>query len=91
MFFTILKLVGADVYPEVPTSDGRIDMVMKTKQSIYVFELKYKKDAETAMEQINAKNYPKAFADDKRRKFKVAINFSDDQRSIDDWRIEAVE
>lgn len=91
VFFTILKLVGADVYPEVPTSDGRIDMVMKTRQSIYVFELKYKKDAESAMKQINAKNYPKAFADDKRRKYKVAINFSDDQRSIDDWRIEAVE
>lgn len=88
VFFTILTLVGADVSPELPTSDGRIDMVMKTRQSIYVFELKYKKDAETAMEQINARNYLKAFADDNRRKYKVAINFSDDQRSIDDWRIE---
>lgn len=91
VFFTILKLVGADVYPELPTSDGRIDMVMKTKQSIYVFELKYNKDAETAMEQIDVKNYLKAFADDNRHKYKVAINFSDDQRSIDDWIIEAVE
>ena len=88
VFFTILTLVGADVYPELPTSDGRIDMVMKTRQSIYVFELKYKRDADTAMEQINARNYLKAFADDRRRKYKVAINFSDDQRSIDDWRIE---
>lgn len=88
VFFTILTLVGADVSPELPTSDGRIDMVMKTRQSIYVFELKYKRDAETAMEQINAKNYLKAFSDDRRRKYKVAINFSDDQRSIDDWRIE---
>ena len=88
VFFTILTLVGADVSPELPTSDGRIDMVMKTRQSIYVFELKYKRDAETAMEQINAKNYLKAFTDDRRRKYKVAINFSDDQRSIDDWRIE---
>ena len=91
VFFTILKLVGADVYPELPTSDGRIDVVMKTKQSIYVFELKYNKDAETAMEQIDVKNYLKAFADDNRHKYKVAINFSDDQRSIDDWIIEAVE
>ena len=91
VFFTILKLVGADVYPELPTSDGRIDMVMKTKQSIYVFELKYNKDAETAMEQIDVKNYLKALADDNRHKYKVAINFSDDQRSIDDWIIEAVE
>jgi len=37
------------------------------------------------------KNYLKAFADDNRHKYKVAINFSDDQRSIDDWIIEAVE
>lgn len=41
---------------EVPTSDGRIDMVLKTK----------------------------------RRKYKVGINFSEDRRSIDDWKVDAL-
>ena len=90
VLYTILLILGCDVTPEVPTSDGRIDMVLKTKRSIYVLELKYKKDAETAMEQIDHKDYAAAFADDKRKKYKVGINFSEDRRSIDDWKVEAL-
>lgn len=74
----------------MPTSDGRIDMVLKTKRSIYVLELKYKKDAATAVEQIERKDYIAAFADDKRRKYKVGINFSEDSKSIDNWKVEAM-
>ena len=90
VLYTILLILGCDVTPEVPTSDGRIDMVLRTKRSIYVLELKYKKDAETAMEQIDHKDYAAAFADDKRKIYKVGINFSEDRRSIDDWKVEQV-
>ena len=37
--------------------------VLKTEQSIFIFELKYKKSADTAMAQISDKDYAKAFAD----------------------------
>ena len=90
VLYTILLILGCDVTPEVPTSDGRIDMVLKTKRSIYVLELKYKKDAEAAIEQIDCKDYLAAFADDSRKKYKVGINFSEDRRSIDDWKVEAL-
>ena len=90
VLYTILLILGCDVTPEVPTSDGRIDMVLKTKRSIYVMELKYKKDAEAAMEQIDCKDYLAAFVDDSRKKYKVGINFSEDRRSIDDWKVEAL-
>ena len=90
VLYTILLILGCDVTPEVPTADGRIDMVLKTKRSIYVLELKYKKDAETAMQQIDHKDYAAAFADEKRKKYKVGINFSEDRRSIDDWKVEAL-
>ncbi len=90
VLYTILLILGCDVTPEVPISDGRIDMVLKTRHSIYVLELKYKKDAGTAMEQIERKDYVAAFADDSRKKYKVGINFSEDRRSIDDWKVEAL-
>ena len=90
VLYTILLILGCDVTPEVPTSDGRIDMVLKTKRSIYVLELKYKKDAEAAMEQIDRKDYAAVFADDWRKKYKVGINFSEDRRSIDGWKVEAL-
>ena len=50
--------------------------------------LKYEKSADIAMAQISDKNYAKAFADDGRKVVKVGINFSENQRSIEDWVIE---
>lgn len=56
------------------------------KRSIYVLELN-----EAAMEQIDRKDYAAAFADDKRKKYKVGINFSEDRRSIDSRTVEGMD
>ena len=90
VMYTIFALLGLEVTAELPTFDGRIDMVLKTTDTIYVFELKYKKDATIALAQIEDKKYISAFADDKRKKVMVGINFSEDSRSIDDWKIYAL-
>lgn len=87
VMFTILTMLGADVQAEHPTSDGRIDILLKTKNTIYVSELKYKKSSANAVAQIQEKDYAKAFAYDKRKVVKIGINFSKDQRSIDDWKL----
>ena len=87
VMYTIFAMLGADITPEQPTSDGRIDMVLKTDDCIYIFELKYGKDAETAIAQIGNKKYAAAFADDKRGKVLVGITFSEDSRTIDDWSV----
>ena len=88
VMFTIFTMLGEDVKVEHTTSDGRIDLVLKTDKSIFIFELKYEKAADAAMAQISGKDYAKAFADDGRKVVKVAVNFSEDQRSIEDWVIE---
>lgn len=87
LVYTIFAMLGADVSPELPTSDGRIDLVLKTVDCIFIFELKYGKDAVTAINQIEEKKYFSAFADYKHKKFLVGINFSDDSRTIDDWTV----
>lgn len=87
VLYTCLLMVGADVRPEVPTADGRIDMVLYTKTSIYVLELKYEQDADVAMQQIDQKDYAAAFAEDGRKVYKVGINFSADRRSIESWQV----
>ena len=88
VIFTIFTMLGEDVKVEHTTSDGRIDLVLKTDKSIFIFELKYKKSVDIAMAQISDKDYAKAFADDGRKVVKVGINFSENQRSIEDWVIE---
>ena len=87
VLYTCLLMVGADVRSEVPTADGRIDMVLFTKTSIYVLELKYEQNADVAIQQIEDKDYAKAFAEDGRKVYKVGINFSADRRSIESWQV----
>ena len=74
LVYTIFAMLGADVSPELPTSDGRIDLVLKTVDCIFIFELKYGKDAVTAINQIEEKKYFFAFADDNRKNVLVGIN-----------------
>ena len=85
--YTIFAMLGADIKAEQPTSDGRIDLVLKTSQAIYIFELKYNQSAKTAIQQIEAKDYAKLFAGDKRAIIKVGVNFSEDRRSIEGWKV----
>ena len=87
-FYVVTKLLGFYVDVERTISDGRIDMVAKTKDYIYIFEFKYDKDAHTALQQIEDKGYAKPFAADKRKLIKVGVNFSRQHRCIDDWKVE---
>ena len=88
VMYTIFAMLGADVKAEEATPDGRIDMVLKTEKTIYIFELKYNKSAEVAVKQIEQKDYAKIFADDGRRIVKIGLNFSEDRRSLEDWKVE---
>jgi hypothetical protein len=48
---------------ELLTADGRIDLVLHVTQNlVYIIELKYGKDAESALEQIEHKKYYERFA-----------------------------
>ena len=88
VMFTIFSMLGANVKVEEPTPDGRIDMVLTTDHTIYIFELKYNQSAEAAIRQIEQKDYTKIYADDGRKIVKVGLNFSEDRRSMEDWKVE---
>lgn len=87
IMFTIFSMLGANVEVENTTPDGRIDMVLKTEKNIYIFEQKYNKSADVAMKQIEKKDYTKIFAGDSRNIIKVGLKFSDDRRSLEDWKV----
>ena len=85
IIFTLLSDYFTDV--EVHTPRGRVDMVMRSSGTIYLFELKLNKDVATAMEQINIKDYASKFALCNLPIVKVGINFDSEQRTISDWEI----
>ncbi len=87
-FYLITKMLGFYTEVEWTISDGRIDMVAKTKKYIYLFEFKYDQNAEAALRQIDDKSYAAPFATDSRKLYKIGVNFSRLHRRIDDWKIE---
>ena len=88
MFYIIFSLLGSFVDVEVRTPRGRVDVVLRTKTTLYVMELKLDRTAGEAMEQINLKNYPERFALCGLPVVKVAINFDSERCTIGEWIIE---
>ena len=85
--YIILELLGEHVEAERHTSDGRIDLLIRTKEFIYIIEIKTDKSAAEALAQIDDKGYARPFADDPRKIFRIGVNFSTARRCIDDWKI----
>ena len=87
LIYAALMGYGADVTAEVQTSDGRMDIVLKLPNAIYIIELKYGKTAEEAVGQILSKDYAVRFAAERRPVWAVGLNISQDRRTIDDYRV----
>ena len=83
IIFTLVTGYFADV--EVHTPTGRVDMVMRTQKALYLFELKLNKNAQTAMNQIDLKDYASKFSLTGLPVVKVGINFDSERRTISDW------
>ncbi len=88
VIYLVMKLMGFYTHAEMRTAAGRIDLLVKTPDYLYLFEFKINKSAQAAMDQINARDYLLPFQADGRRIVKVGVNFDDTIRSIADWIVE---
>lgn len=91
VIFAVCKLIGLRVKAEYHTSSGRIDMLIETADSIFIFEFKLNVGAKRALRQITAKDYAAQYSTDSRKLYKVGVNFSSRIRGIKDWKIIATE
>ena len=85
LLYLFLKAIGFRVEAEVSTSQGRIDMVLKTEVAIFIFEFKINKTAKEALKQILNKNYQKQFSTDGRQIILVGANFDTKKRILSEW------
>ena len=85
VMFCICRLMGYHTEAEYRTSRGRIDMVVRAGEYSYIFEFKFGKSAQEALEQIDTKDYTLPFTTDGTKLMKVGVNFSKETRNIDDW------
>ena len=85
--YIIIELMGEYVETERATSNGRIDILIKTKDYVYVIEIKTDSTPDEALAQIEEKGYARPFTDDHRKIFKIGVNFSTSARRIDGWKV----
>ena len=85
--YIIMELLGEYVQAERATSNGRIDLLLQTKDYIYIVEVKIDNTADAALQQIEEKGYAKPFVNDPRKIFKIGVSFSTANRRIEDWKV----
>lgn len=85
--YIIMELLGEYVQAERATSNGRIDLLLQTKDYIYIIEVKIDNTADAALQQIEKKGYAKPFVNDPRKIFKIGVSFSTENRRIEDWKV----
>ena len=82
VIYLVMKLMGFYTHAEMRTAAGRIDLLVKTPDYLYLFEFKINKSAQAAIDQINSRDYLLPFHADGRKIVKVGVNFDDTIRSI---------
>ena len=84
----LFRLMGFYVEMERHTSRGRMDVTLKTKDYVYIMELKVDKSADEALQQIEDRQYAAPFAADPRELFKIGVCFSSEERGISEWKVD---
>ena len=82
----MFSLLNSKVDTEVKSVLGRADVVIKTKNDIYVLELKVDDTVDNALAQIDSKCYAIPYEADGRRLSKCGVTISSEVRNIIHWR-----
>lgn len=87
VLYIIFSLLGYYVDVEVHTPRGRIDVVMRTRSTLYIIEVKLNKEADAALKQIDLKNYAERFALCKLPVVKIGVSFDSEKHTLKEWKI----
>ena len=87
-FLLFMKLIGADISGERQSARGRADAVLQDQSGTYVFEFKYGKTPQEALEQARTKEYGNPWLDRDLPVFHVGVNYDPKKRGIDDPLVE---
>ena len=87
VIYISLLVLGKYCRTEVHSNKGRADCIVETSEYVYIIEFKRDCSATEAIAQIEEQGYATPYAADKRKIFKIGINFSSSERNITEWEI----
>lgn len=88
IFYLVFSLIGSFIKVEEESAHGRAYVVITLPSVVYVMELKFDGSADAALRQIDEKGYLIPYTADGKRLVKVGVNYSSEERTITEWRIE---
>ena len=90
--YLVFALMGQFVQTEVHCATGRADCVLKTADTVYLFEFKLSGNgsAEDAIAQIKEKDYAAKYMASGKKIVLIGTNFDEQVRTIKDWKTEAL-
>ena len=86
LMYVVFSLLNSKVDTEVKSVLGRADVVIKTRNDIYVLELKVDDTVDHALAQIDSKGYAIPYEADGRTVTKCGVAISSEARNIVHWR-----
>ena len=86
LMYVVFSLLNSKVNTEVKSIKGRADVVVMTKNDIFVLELKVDDSVDNALAQINSNGYAIPYESDGRKVTKCGVRISSEARNIVHWR-----
>ena len=87
LMYVVFSLLNSKVNTEVKSIKGRADVVVKTKDNIFVLELKVDDSVDNALVQIDSTGYAIPYETDGRKVTKCGVSISSEARNITHWRV----
>ena len=87
LLYMAFSMLNSIVDTEVRSILGRADVVIKTRNDIFVLELKVDDTVDHALEQIDSKGYAIPYEADGRKVTKCGVSISSEARNITHWRV----
>jgi len=90
MFYVFFAALGLEIKSEDNTNKGRIDFTVTTNSGIFIFEIKMKKIASNALQQIKERNYYEKYLSQNKEIFLIGIEFDEEVRNISTFECEKI-
>jgi hypothetical protein len=89
--YTYFASLGYEVIPEDTTNKGRIDLTVKTRSSIWIFEFKVMgidgSGEKSPLAQIRDRKYAEKYACESKKIYEIGIVFNPETRNIERWEV----
>jgi hypothetical protein len=86
LLFIIFSLLHNGARAQVRQAVGMPDIVVTTRQYIYIIEVKLDSTPEAALRQIEEKHYAAPYLSEGKQIIKLGVNFSSQTRTLGEWK-----